>query len=315
MKRLELSDEDQIFPPLTILFLLLLLIVLSGMLGAGIIFGLAYLQGSPYEEIMTQLSVGSSRNSRDQMRIFITINHLCTFVLPPIIVALILFRGHWSRFLSIHRRPLARNLLLGSLLIIVAMPLAQFFYWVNQQIPLPEWMGSMEDTTNDMIQNLLISNRPYELFFNLLVVAILPAIGEEMVFRGILQRQLERWSRNPHLAIWVAAMIFSAFHLQFEGFIPRLLLGALLGYLLYWTKNLWVPIIAHFFNNALQVLAIYMYQHKWSDFNPGEVEQVSWSLSIFSLILLILIGNQLYRYHQQQLGRNRIASDVDSMVE
>ncbi len=315
MKRLELSDEDQIFPPLTILFLLLLLIVLSGMLGAGIIFGLAYLQGSPYEEIMTQLSISSSRNSRDQMRIFITINHLCTFVLPPIIVALTLFRGQWSRFLSIHRRPLARNLLLGSLLIIVAMPLAQFFYWVNQQIPLPEWMGSMEDSTNDMIQNLLISNRPYELFFNLLVVAILPAIGEEMVFRGILQRQLERWSRNPHLAIWVAAMIFSAFHLQFEGFIPRLLLGALLGYLLYWTKNLWVPIIAHFFNNALQVLAIYMYQHKWSDFNPGEVEQVSWSLSIFSLILLILIGNQLYRYHQQQLGRNRIASDVDSMVE
>ncbi|MEO1410192.1 MAG: type II CAAX endopeptidase family protein [Bacteroidota bacterium] len=298
--RSELSDQDQIFPPLTILFLLLFTLLVSGFLGAGAIFGLAYLQGSPYEDIVAQLSFSTSRNARDLMRVFISINHLSTFILPPLFVAILLYRRAWAPFLSLHRRPATIDLALGTLLIVVAMPLAQLTYWLNQQLPLPDWMIDMEDSTNDLLKNLLISNRPYELLFNLLVVAILPALGEEMVFRGVLQKQLARWAGRGHLAIWLAATIFSAFHLQFEGFIPRLLLGALLGYLLYWTKNLWVPIFAHFINNAVQVIALYLYQHEWTSYNPDETEEVSWGLSIFSLILLLLIGSRLYgRYRSR----------------
>ena len=192
--RSELSDQDQIFPPLTILFLLLFTLLVSGFLGAGAIFGLAYLQGSPYEDIVAQLSFSTSRNARDLMRVFISINHLSTFILPPLFVAILLYRRAWAPFLSLHRRPATIDLALGTLLIVVAMPLAQLTYWLNQQLPLPDWMIDMEDSTSDLLKNLLISNRPYELLFNLLVVAILPALGEEMVFRGVLQKQLARWA-------------------------------------------------------------------------------------------------------------------------
>lgn len=92
------------------------------------------------------------------------------------------------------------------------------------------------------------------------VVAIIPAIGEELIFRGILQNKLEVYFKSAHLAIIVSSLLFSGFHLQFYGFIPRLLLGILFGYLYYWSRSLWYPIFAHLINNGLTLIMIYLYQ-------------------------------------------------------
>jgi len=89
----------------------------------------------------------------------------------------------------------------------------------------------------------------------LLVIAAIPAVSEELFFRGIVQTKLVAYFKNPHWAIWLGAVFFSAFHFQFEGFFPRIVLGAVLGYLYYWSINLWIPIILHFFNNAMLVSA------------------------------------------------------------
>jgi membrane protease YdiL (CAAX protease family) len=98
------------------------------------------------------------------------------------------------------------------------------------------------------------------LLLNLFVVAILPAIGEELIFRGAFQKLFSQLFKNKHIGIWLAAALFSAIHLQFYGFIPRMLLGAIFGYLLYWSGSLWVPIWAHFVNNAMGVTLSYLSQ-------------------------------------------------------
>ncbi len=93
------------------------------------------------------------------------------------------------------------------------------------------------------------------------MIALLPALGEELLFRGVAQRLLANWSGNAHVAVWVAAILFSAIHMQFLGFVPRLCMGAALGYLFLWSGNRWYPIIAHFANNAMAVVIVYMQQH------------------------------------------------------
>ncbi len=299
MRPFSFSDEENIFPSFTVLTFLLLLVMIFSIIGAGIIYGLNEWMGSSFESILEGLHTESSAGDRNRIRLSIIINHLFTFVFPALVLAIFLFRKKWSRALSIHQPPLLPNMLLGTFFILAALPLAQFTFWLNKQIPLPQWATSMENATNDLVNNLLVSEYPYELALNLLVVAIIPAIGEELVFRGILQKNLHRVIKNPHVAVWLTAIIFSTIHLQFEGFIPRMVLGALLGYLFFWTKNLWVPIIAHFANNGLQVYAKYLYEQKQIEYDLDQIEQVPWSISFFSFIFVMALGYAIYQHNKR----------------
>ena len=92
---------------------------------------------------------------------------------------------------------------------------------------------------------------------NILIIAVIPALGEELLFRGVIQQLFLKWNGKVHLSIWLTAFIFSAVHMQFLGFFPRLILGAVLGYMLVWSGSLWLPIIAHFTNNAFAVVVTY----------------------------------------------------------
>ena len=97
-----------------------------------------------------------------------------------------------------------------------------------------------------------------KIIVGLIVIAVVAGIGEELIFRGLIQRKFYKGLNNPHLAICGAAIIFSAIHMQFYGFLPRMMLGALFGYLYLWTGNLWVPIAAHIFNNGFAVVMFYL---------------------------------------------------------
>lgn len=304
MKTISFTDEENPFPPLTILTLLVLLVLILSLIGAGIIYGFNQAMGSSFESILEGLNAESTSQERNRVRISVVINHLCTFILPPFLLGLLLFRSRWMRFLSLQNRPKILNIFLASLFILAALPFAQFTFWLNKKIPLPAWASSMENATTDMVNNLLISDYPYELWFNLVVVALIPAIGEEWVFRGVLQKNLQRVFKQPHLAVWLSALIFSAIHFQFEGFIPRMVLGALLGYLFVWTNNLWIPMIAHFVNNAVQVLAQYLYQQDLSHFNPEQIEGANWGLSIFSFIFAAAIGYFIYQNNHYPTAAN-----------
>jgi membrane protease YdiL (CAAX protease family) len=119
----------------------------------------------------------------------------------------------------------------------------------------------------------------------LILVAVLPGIGEELIFRGVLQREITNWTRRPVLSVWIAAIVFSAIHMQFEGFFPRVALGAVLGFLYLWSNNLWIPILVHAVNNGTQVAVLYFTGVDLSDVE----EQASMDLNVAIVVLSVVI--------------------------
>jgi len=116
----------------------------------------------------------------------------------------------------------------------------------------------MEDAAKVMIEKFMKVDSFGGLMFNIFMIAVLPALGEELMFRGVIQRIFSNWTKNYHWGIWITAFLFSAMHMQFYGFLPRMALGAMFGYLLVWTGTMWVPILAHFVNNLMGVLGYYL---------------------------------------------------------
>ncbi len=273
------------------LVMLLLIVLVGALIGIGLIYGFGQMQGIDTEEIFTVINIDNSLSNRNFVRSILLINHLTMFVLPGLLFALLFYKKNWARFLHLTKMPMVRNIGLGVLIIMAAIPFVQFSYWINQQLPLPEWALTMEDSTNELIENLLLVEAPYELFFNILVIAVIPAIGEEIIFRGIVQKNLTRVMQNPHLGIWLTGFIFSAIHMQFEGFLPRMILGALLGYLFYWTNNLWIPILAHFVNNAAQIILQFLYAKEISSIDLENADQMPWVFGIISLIFVLVLAN------------------------
>jgi hypothetical protein len=149
-------------------------------------------------------------------------------------------------------------LLLSIVFMIIALPGINLIASLNAEIPMPGWMVEMEKASEALTKAFLITDRFSVFALNLLMVAILPAFGEELFFRGILQKYFCKMARNTFLGVLITAIIFSAIHMQFQGFIPRFILGMIFGYLYVWTRNIWIPILVHFANNGLATLAYYI---------------------------------------------------------
>lgn len=164
-----------------------------------------------------------------------------------------------------------------------------------------EWARAKEESLSELTRFITQFDNIGSLLAGLVVIAVLPAIGEEMVFRGILQRKLQQLTRKPHLAIWLAAFVFSAIHLQFYGFFPRMLLGALFGYIYYWSGNLWYPVAAHFLNNAFTLIMLYLYQQKATDIDLEATDSIPWSMSLLALV----VGIGLLFYFRQSISTLR----------
>jgi membrane protease YdiL (CAAX protease family) len=187
---------------------------------------------------------------------------------------------------------------------LVAMGIVIFFMgfnsvvieW-NSKISFPEflkgfesWARKTEDLATELTKYLTQFDSVGQFIIALTVVAVFAGIAEEMVFRGLLQPALHRATKNIHVAIWVSAILFSALHMQFFGFVPRVLLGALFGYLYYWSGNLAVPMFAHFVNNGFSVIAMYLVQQKIADIDVESTEAASWPIVItFTLLTAVLL--------------------------
>ncbi|OIP82132.1 MAG: hypothetical protein AUK44_08425 [Porphyromonadaceae bacterium CG2_30_38_12] len=216
-----------------------------------------------FSSILTALFTEGSMEDVANLRIAQIIQSLFLFVATPLILAFF-----WSEkplhYLHLSTKSNPTSYLLVVLIAIIAIPFINFLGELNKQIALPHflsaieiWMKDMETQMEILIVKLLTVSTLGALLFNLFLIAVLPALGEELFFRGILQKLFTEW-RKPILAIWLAAFIFSSIHLQFYGFIPRLLLGAFFGYLVLWSGNLWLPIVAHFTNNSMGILFFYL---------------------------------------------------------
>lgn len=290
--------ENNYYQPETIgvsLLSLLALIFLGTLIASLIVQVLGQFLALDYTETINSLSENTSITQKNFVRIALCIGQAFTFLLPAFLFLKITNGKNWLRFLKMDKLSHLNFLLLASLLLIISFPLVQFIFSINKQIPFPTWIISQEDTINNTIKHLLHVQYPYELLFNIFAIAILPAVGEEWIFRGIIQQYLQKVLNNPHLVIWITALIFSFVHFQFQGFLPRTLLGVSLGYIFWWTQNLWPCIIAHFCFNALQVLLQFLNQKNIFSINLNNIEQVPVSWAFVSLIGMSIISFALWK--------------------
>jgi len=186
------------------------------------------------------------------------------FLIPTLFFAFLDGR-HIGSYLKINVTPNLKTIVFAVLAILSLVPLINFIGDINQQMSFPSflkdietWMRDSEDSAATMMNTFLNVTTIEGLLINVLMMAIIPAIGEEFLFRGILQKLFHQWSKNIHFAVIFSAFIFSAIHMQFYGFVPRFLLGVLLGYAYVWSGSLWVPISIHFVNNFIAVLFSYL---------------------------------------------------------
>ena len=220
---------------------------------------------------------------------------VATFLLPPIICAWMWDEGHhpFNR-LKLNKTVDAKLLGLAVLVMICAVPAINLLADLNNRIELPESLDSieqkmraMEEAAAALTEQFLKADNFGILLINLGLMALLPAFAEELSFRGTLQQILG----NKHLAIWLTAIVFSAIHMQFYGFIPRMLMGAMFGYIFVWTGSLWVPIVMHFTNNSLAVIAYYLLdgiEENGKNYADTFGAGTTWYIGVISLVITSL---------------------------
>ena len=210
------------------------------------------------------------------------------------------------QYLGVKRNTHVGFLLLTILLLIAVQPLAMVLGEWNQHANFGETLRKMDDISNKALAKFLVMNSPADLLLNILIVAILPAIAEELFFRGGLQNILERWTQRPAVAIIMSSLLFALFHLSFYKILPIFLLGMVLGTLFYITRNLWYSIFFHFVNNTMALLANY-YSQK-NEFMKKLVDddvKLSWWVGLVSLaITLALFYIFRRKFPHQPLARD-----------
>lgn len=271
-------------------------------------FGMADLMTSMTPEGM------SSPQGLAFLKYFQVVQSIGLFVVPPLILAW-LFHGNISEYLFLNRATVSSSYLYAALSILMLIPLINFAGELNNQLTLPEsmagveeWMRSKEEAAKVLTEKFLFVETIPALLFNIFMVAVLAAIGEEFLFRGVIQRIFTNMTKNYHWGIWITAILFSAVHVQFYGFLPRMLLGAMFGYLLVWTGTLWVPILAHFVNNTMGVIGYYL-MHK--GLISDDVEHWGTGSEQYPILFLSLVFSSglLYLVYRNTGSRQKILGD------
>lgn len=233
------------------------LLILCSIVGSVLLLGLAAIGGMDLARDMDVFSAVTDPSLRPYIKGGIGLNHLAMFSGTALLFAYWL-RGHnWRSYFDTVTVDFD---LLGKffLLLLLSYPLIGLSAVALEHIDLPAWADAMDDASIDSLMKMLQMDGPLDLLVNLIIIAVIPAVGEELLFRGVIQNELLKKIVNPHVAILIASIIFSGFHLQIQGFLPKLIIGLILGYAYYWTKSLWYPMILHFVNNAMQTVLLYL---------------------------------------------------------
>lgn len=228
------------------------------------------------------------------------------FVGTPLLFASICIPQKIPQALCFSSRPKALSMLICMLAMMVSAPLVSYLEEINLSMTLPEsmqgieqWMREREDAARVITEKFTNTSSLGGLAINILALAIVPAVGEELYFRAVVQRNILEHTTpiGKYISAIIAAIIFSAIHLQFFGFLPRMVLGVLLGIMLVITNNIWCSVFAHFVNNAMAVLGAFVMAR-----GAGmEVSQYSCSLwaAIGSMILCAGLLYLLYKIEKK----------------
>jgi membrane protease YdiL (CAAX protease family) len=258
--------------------------------------------------LLAELSTG--RASVNVQRVFLACYSVGAFVIPPLVYARLQSRKPFDYLKLQFPKPLW-FFLITILIMLVITPFLEWSVYINQQMKLPAfmepietWMKYKEMEAEILTKNLLVMHSTQSLLLNLLIIAVIPAVGEELIFRGCIQRILSKATHNYHIGIWGAAIIFSAIHLQFYGFLPRMLLGALFGYIFVFSKSLVVPMLAHFYNNGMAVISAFVLQQQGKSLDTiTKPESQKWYLVILSVIFTALLIRMMFKTYLNNQGQ------------
>lgn len=286
--------------PLTKIMFVVLLIVVSGI----VVMALAALLGMLFFGSSSIMGAFTGNLEEIAALKYLQMSQSVALFLVPALLAGVFFSKHTFHYLYFNSFNInSATVGLVTLLVFMSVPFIDFTGYLNEHMQLPaflsgleNWMKQMEATSSLLIEKFTNTNNLGGLMINVIMIGVLPALSEEMLFRGTLQPLFKTWFRNNNIAIWITAIIFSAFHLQFYGFIPRLLLGAVMGYLLVWSGSLWLPIVAHFVNNTLGVVLYYMFYNGVIQVSPDELGfQNSYVQLIISSMIVVALLVIIYR--------------------
>ena len=194
----------------------------------------------------------------------LTMQDILASILPAVVTMAIIYRRPFH-VMGLDRAPSWLAIAIVIVFYVISLPAMNWLVEMNKAMSLPSWMAGIEqamraaeDSAAEVTQEMLNINSVGQLILCVLVVGVMAGLSEEMLFRGAMLRTMQDSRLGKHAVVWITAILFSAFHLQFYGFVPRMLLGVWLGYLFVWTGSLWVPIIAHTLNNSTVVLMSYL---------------------------------------------------------
>ncbi len=261
------------------------LAVFLGLIGGGMILAVLALG------LIPGIRQGEVPKDPGTVKLVQVVTSVFLFGLPSFSFAALVFRRHPLRDFGF--RPATNTIyyLLSLLLLLFAFPLEGWLGMLNQRLQLTHWMNQMETDRDQQILDMLKVRYAYDLPVNLLVVAVLPGILEEMCFRGALQRIMINIFRSPWGGIVATGFLFSAIHFQFAGFLPRMFLGILLGTIYWYSGSLWPAILAHIFFNGIQVLAAAWYPKLVTE-NP--------SVPVYAALISLVIVVGLLAYMRKR---------------
>ena len=223
------------------------------------------------------------------------VQEISFFIVPAVIILKKHNPGYQGSIMSINTLRI-NNLFLVIILAFCTFPVTGFAGQLNSGMVLPEWLSGVgewmrdkEDYADHLLDLIMTPETFAGMLLNILIIAALPAISEELIFRGVFQKIFQNIFRSAHISVWFTSFLFSAIHLQFYGFLPRFILGLIFGYLFLWSRNLWFPVIAHFINNAVPVAGAYI--KGWEAVNAPSDEGFWKQITIvmFSLVAAIII--------------------------
>ncbi|MDP2424341.1 MAG: CPBP family intramembrane glutamic endopeptidase [Bacteroidales bacterium] len=257
------------------------------------------------------------------LKYFQVINQIGLFILPPLLFAYLADTKPCS-YLKMNIGAGILTLVLCVLILFSSFPFVQWMLEVNQMMKFPSWLHSLEvwmreseANAEKLTQAFLETKTTGGIIINIIMIAVLPALGEELVFRGVLQRVFNEWFKNHHLAVITTAIIFSSLHLQFYGFLPRTALGIVFGYLFVVTGSIWVPVLVHFINNAMAVVVAVFFRTGIAETDYLEFGRVSgpwWVVASFVLVVLLFysLTQHLKLHPSRDVGK---ASDDKTQTE
>jgi membrane protease YdiL (CAAX protease family) len=248
--------------------------ILLALTGVGLIFATVagFITSIALGQDLAGMILKPEAKDANNLRLLQFITTLFFFFIPAFFYAKLCHKKAF-RHLGFIKAPSIKQLLLVLLIMFFALFIVGALSELWKQIPFPPYwqqkFKAAEEAYAMQMQVMARMNGIGDYIFSMIIVALLPAVFEEMIFRGALQNLLSRWMKAPVWAIVITSILFSAFHGSYEGFLQRCVLGFILGWMFYRTGNIWINIAAHFINNAIGITMLYFYS------KPGQPTDLS----------------------------------------